>query len=369
MLGVNRTYDGLMNSTRMTDVRRCPIRVAPPSELRQTGRRSFGRPSRHHFASQRMCANLTDAFALKQGQAGMEMISTILEQFGKPLSLITLCSLTFGLFVFIENMSGKQARADFARYLKSTDFAKAVVHLPNDTHVLFERVFGARHISWRCVKTSILFSVAAFAIIVVLNFLNDPTLWRSWTLITWEHGRVFFYLFVAYAIWSIVPDYFNLLKTRKVLGLITTRQINRPSALVAILFADFLIGYAIFTLSFLPMGGFFLAFLLGKADWNHIVSNFGFYPLPIFSGLEFPLEVLFWPGMVPSIWLWFYVVATVVVRLAVRSAPVFRFSIYFFDIDEHPIRSVGIVAAVLISCVYIVLLAIWKFADLLSEAT
>jgi len=35
----------------------------------------------------------------------METLSTILEQFGKPLSLVTLCSSTFGFFVFIENMS------------------------------------------------------------------------------------------------------------------------------------------------------------------------------------------------------------------------------------------------------------------------
>ena len=33
------------------------------------------------------------------------MLSTFLEQFGKPLSLVTLCSSTFGLFVFIEQMS------------------------------------------------------------------------------------------------------------------------------------------------------------------------------------------------------------------------------------------------------------------------
>jgi hypothetical protein len=317
-----------------------------------------------------MCGNLTDA-GTETRAAGMETPSTILEQFGKPLSLFTLCSFTFGLFVLIENMSATQARADFARYLKSTDLAKAVVHLPNDTHVLFERVFGARHFSWRCVKTSILFSVAAFAIIVVLNVLNDPKGSRSWTLNALELFPGFFYTLVAYAIWSIVPDYFNLLKTRQVLGLITARQINRPSVLVFILFADFLIGYAIFTLTLVPMGLFslhFVLFLLGKVDWNHVVSNFGFYPLPIFSGLEWPLEMFFWPGMVPSIWLWFYVVAVLVVRLAVRTAPVFRFSIYFFDIDQHPIRSVGIVAAALVSCVYIVLLAIWKFAELLSEA-
>jgi hypothetical protein len=51
--------------------------------------------------------------------------------------------------------------------------------------------------------------------------------------------------------------------------------------------------------------------------------------------------------MVPSIWLWLYVAATLIARLAIRSAPLLRFLMYLFDIDQHPIRSVGIVAAML----------------------
>jgi hypothetical protein len=297
--------------------------------------------------------------------------SALFEQVGKPVSVVILCSATVRFFTFIEKMSRPQARVDFARYLKATDFAKAAVHLPDDTHTLFERVFGARHFSWRCLKTSILFSVAAFATILVLNALTDPKGTHFWILTVWKLYPGFFYSLVAYAVWSIVPDYFNLLKTRKVLGLITARQISRPSVLVFILFADFLFGYAIFILTCLPMGLFswhFVLFLIGGVDWNHVVSNFTFTPLPISSGLKPPYEMFFWPGMVPSIWLWLYVVATLVVRLAARTAPVVRFSNYFFDIDQHPIRSVGIVAATLVGCIYVVLIAIWKFTDRLIEA-
>jgi hypothetical protein len=69
----------------------------------------------------------------------METLATILQQYGKPISLITLCSFTFGFFAFIENMSSPQARTDFARYLKSTDFSKMVVHYLSacSEHVIF----------------------------------------------------------------------------------------------------------------------------------------------------------------------------------------------------------------------------------------
>jgi hypothetical protein len=75
---------------------------------------------------------------------------------------------------------------------------------------------------------------------------------------------------------------------------------------------------------------------------------------------------LFYASMMPSIWLWFYVAATLIVRLAVRAAPVFRFSMYLFDIDQHPIRSVGIVAAALVSGAYAIFLVISKLAQVLS---
>jgi hypothetical protein len=301
----------------------------------------------------------------------MEMLYTLLEHFGKPIGAVALFSVTVAFFTFIEKMSRQQARDDFAQYLKATDFAKAVVHLPDDTLALFERLFGKRHFSWRCLRTSILFSVAAFASILILNTLTNPKGMHFWVVTVWEQFRGLFNSFVAFAIWSIVPDYFNLFKTRKVLGLITTRQINRMSVLISILIADFIFGYALFIVTVFPMGLtslHFVLFLIGEVDWNHVVSNFTFNPLPISSGLRQPYDIFFWPGMVPSIWLWLYVVATLVVRLAARIAPVFRFSTYFLDIDQHPIRSVGIVAATLVGCIYLVLLGIWKFADRLIEA-
>src|SRR5262249_26287086 len=81
------------------------------------------------------------------------------------------------------------------------------------------------------------------------------------------------------------------------------------------------------------------------------------------------LAPVFWASMVPSIWLWLYVAATLIVRLAVRTTPAFHFSMYLFDVDQHPIRSVGVVAAALVSGAYAMLLAISKFAHVLSEGT
>jgi hypothetical protein len=104
----------------------------------------------------------------------METLTAILQQFGKAGNVAALFASTLGLFVFIENMSSKQARADFTKLSQiDTDFAASVVRLPEDTRALFERVFGARHFSLRCVITSVLVSAATMTSMFGLFFLND----------------------------------------------------------------------------------------------------------------------------------------------------------------------------------------------------
>jgi hypothetical protein len=299
----------------------------------------------------------------------METVSAILEQLGKAGNIVALFASTLGVFVFIENMSSSQARADFTNYLKSTDFAGSVVRLPQDTRALFERVFGARHFSLRCVITSVLFSAVTTTGMFAIFFLIDPKAFLSLADLVWEYDPQLLVAVGAWIIWSLVPDYFNLLKTRAILGLATARQINRASILIAIVFADFVVGYAIFSLTFGPI---LLPFLRDNPLWLEMLF---FWPPPFFITFLFPPIItfssvtapLFWAGMVPSIWLWLYVAATLIVRLAIRSAPLLRFLTYLLDIDQHPIRSVGIVAATLVSGGYAILLAVSKAAQFVSH--
>ena len=53
-----------------------------------------------------------------------------------------------------EKLLAPEALADFARYLQSPNLAETVVHLPEGTRALFQRVFGARHFSLRALACS-----------------------------------------------------------------------------------------------------------------------------------------------------------------------------------------------------------------------
>jgi hypothetical protein len=55
--------------------------------------------------------------------------------------------------------------------------------------------------------------------------------------------------------------------------------------------------------------------------------------------------------MLPSIWLWIFVVAMFITRMLVRSQPVVRSLLWLLNIDEKPFRSAGAVAAALVFAV------------------
>jgi hypothetical protein len=303
----------------------------------------------------------------------MEGFSAIIPHPGTIASVAWLFGVVVGVFVGAEKFVAPEKLALFAGYLKSSDFGETVVYLPDGTRALFERLFGARHFSWRCLKNSMLFSAASFLVVGVLYVLYNPGFVRA-VRFAWELFPALINMAIARIIWSFVSNYFNLLKTRKVLDLMTAHQIKRLHVLIVLLLADFFIGYAIFiitvpTTSMLTLHLFFFVAGIGDVTWEHIVNNVIFSPLPIAAGFRGAYGVLFWPGMVPSIWLWCFILATLIVRTSARAGSALRVSMDWLDGERHPIRFVGIVAAALASIVYGIFLLISEFVAAVSETT
>jgi hypothetical protein len=49
--------------------------------------------------------------------------------------------------------------------------------------------------------------------------------------------------------------------------------------------------------------------------------------------------------MVPSMWLWLNLVGVILTTVLNKASGIFSFFIETLDVDEHPVRSVGFVAA------------------------
>jgi hypothetical protein len=198
-------------------------------------------------------------------------------------------------------------------------------------------------------------SIGSFAALVLFSTLHNP---MKVSAFVDDVPDVVRYTEV-YVVMSLIADYFKLFKTRVILSALTGQRVGRLSLLFAILCADVAVGFLVFHFftyaiavivdSALDFGfGTTLNALLSVSLPRWVLG----LPLtlrPVLWHFDFPISNLFWAGMVPSIWLWLYIAGSLLVRLIASSEALLRFLTYFLDIREHPIRSAGVVAAVLVS--------------------
>jgi hypothetical protein len=157
---------------------------------------------------------------------------------------------TYGAFEVAERLSSKRAREALSERIRAFDIS-AVSALPEGTVEIFNRFFGERHFSLKCVVRSACVSLGGiffFWLLFVLlnpNGMNDTVvLLTAWD----EHIWRVYNTYKTGIPFSLIPDYLNLYKTRKVLTLLTSRMGANAILLIVVLAIDFLVGVVVFTL-------------------------------------------------------------------------------------------------------------------------
>jgi hypothetical protein len=147
-----------------------------------------------------------------------------------------------------------------------------------------------------------------------------------------------------------------LYKTRIVIASLQQRQRTPTWAFFLLLLADFVIGIILFlSVSRLV---FPAALLMDMVDargepvrwyfdfiaqtWQWIFSPEVWLTYLSFQQAD---SSLLYAGMLASAWLWVYLIAVIITRGITRSSGLLNWARWFLDINEHPFRSVGLVAA------------------------
>jgi hypothetical protein len=195
---------------------------------------------------------------------------------------------------------------------------------------------------------------------------------------------LFVFDIAAMILWSLIADYFNLLKTRLVIRVLNLRT-PRALPLMGVAITDFGVAVLVFSI------GMLFAISCGEALWViQMLSNcpscadhrfqFGWEFFTVAMGrmpakladfmpeiasaiLTQPLTnfygILFSVGLLPSVWLWMYIGSALLTRLLAQSRRPFDFLFqYALDVDKHPFRSVGLVATAVCIAIYILYLGL-----------
>jgi len=302
-----------------------------------------------------------------------EAISAVLNRLGAPAGAAVLFACFYKAGALLDENTSEQSHRDFAAYLRSGRLTGSLLRLPAGTRHCFEMVFGRRHLSLRCLATSLCFSIGSTAIVFLLSALLWPELlnllWKALTESAF--GPFILGVMWRWMIWVVVVDYLNLLKTRRILSWIDAGRIRRLPAIVLVTLGDYLLGYLVFLFGFsinqnaavlrlpgAPLDPLSLAAfsLLGTMDLSATFPPWFVLTVRTEEPASLLMALLLAASLLPSIWLWAYVFAAMITRAVARSRRLFGFLAYLLPLEEHPVRSVGMLSGALASAAC---LAIW----------
>ena len=233
------------------------------------------------------------------------------------------------LFDKAERTLSDDVRANVVGWLRATDSTReAFRSIPDQFALMFDRVFGEKHLSWKCFLRS---SLASIVSVVVVGSLTGANQFLTEVL----GGSLVGWVFVVplSALVNTVPDYLSLLESRWAIKL-AQRSGRLLRVLTLDLFLTAMISSLLVSAVFFALLGSFPSILTGS-------------PL-----VTIMLLVMFLSAFFTSVWLWLYIAATLLALTLVRMSDGVGFLIRMTDLERQPFRSIGFATVVITTALF-----------------
>lgn len=254
----------------------------------------------------------------------------------------------YGIFLYLDHTQTKANRAFIAGYIRKFNAKKAAILWRRYFYEYFQEIFGSKHLSLKCIMSSLLFTVSIgvsqFAgtwLLLAKAFLKSPELLPGFTMLGMP---------ILGAVVALIPiNYLLLYKTRILLRRKAFRLFDRHPILFAM--AD-LFSSAFFALIAISFGSvIWMEFLPGakfQIPFYTLVYLF-IQNVPNILVLMFTKNgaIYLWQFMFcvlfPSIWLWaalfvVYIIRSMDAMLGFRNRVL---PAYCIDLEERPLKGIG----------------------------
>lgn len=243
----------------------------------------------------------------------------------------TLAGIVWKFFERVEAVLTDQTKFAIAVWLVGVSAGRIIEPWPDTFARIFDRVFGQKHLSWKCFSRSCLLSIFGMivsflvALLVYLPMI-DPTLVRTFmakfdpSQITGARITIVLVLILLMISVCCLIDYVSLLKTRWAIRLTKGLAMGVLRTLMIFLI-DGLLGLMLVVVSTI-----LLSPLTGIANLTSIAMG--------------------------SIWLWLYGLCGFLLIVARRVDPGFQWFNSKFDIEKKPLQAIGLVAGAVVAVMY-----------------
>jgi hypothetical protein len=308
-------------------------------------------------------------------------------------SAMWIAGTTFAVFALLDSLASPAIKKRAYDYITSTP--ETVSALPAIASALFDRIFGSKHFSIRCLLTSILTSIISILLVYALRIALILFIYRSasdfWNesftyavhQIVYPFSQEARRSFITSLVLNLGLDYVSLLKTRLIIRYLARKDFSFLRAVTVVIF-DFVFGLLLFQTCYIvfytvalftlfhpdrlfPASDPYSLFPIIEIMIMLHLLTYPTYPKGTFydflthsHAIQIMLvltlipvtitSVFFYASMMPSIWLWLFVAAGVISR---RIGPLYPKILYAFNFEQNPLRSVGFVASVVISFIWV----------------
>lgn len=269
-----------------------------------------------------------------------------------------LGSAIYVLFDRAEKVVQPEVKRRISLWLQNVDSRGAGANWPGDFADVFDPLFGDNYLSWVRVRRSCVASLTATVVAaLVVNWKAGPGLYEAIV------GAPF-----ASLLWSTVPlvalfsnlvgDYLSIGQSRVVVGWMGKKPSNY-AWLGGMLLVDVALTAVIWTAMFVAAGALALEPLVGISLDYRAILLLAVEALLVVVGVSeldtdlAPWFVLLASTYFASFWIWLYLLSASILKAGVRPLRA------VFDIKEQPLRSIGYASNLVITAVFLALLA-WE---------
>jgi hypothetical protein len=253
-----------------------------------------------------------------------------------------LAGIVWKLFERVEAVLTENTKLEIAVWLLGVKVGQKVEPWPETFAKVFDRVFGTKHLSWKCFCRSSIASYGALCIVKFWEQFLHPTYASSASLFERATETLW------YGFWgNVLPDFVSLLESRYVLHFM--KRATKGFALIGWLLSDAVLTSGIaLTVTHVMLAYFWVGDDPKQWSWtitafrNHFVDS---------RQLNTALSLVI-PAFFTSIWLWLYAGSGFLLKAARRFDIGFEWFNRKFDIEKKPLSSIGLVAGALVAVVY-----------------
>jgi hypothetical protein len=257
-----------------------------------------------------------------------------------------------------EKEARPQAIKDIARVLKNTSWSTG--SQPQEfIYKIFCLTFGDRQLTIQFVKRSLIASIIYLIFICVFSYLfqMDPMYRLTLSNIT---NKEFSLTFVAYyvimklVLITLVPDFISIAKARIVVNIVLLVAVDVALSVIIAFLALFIYSVvvdAVYLIEVCESENFQLYDEIQRglgSAYNSIVDVFLEFTDHSQYSSHTDSELFITSTLLTSVWAVIALISSVVAKLLILFEYTRRGRTWFFEVDKHPIRSIGIVAAGLI---------------------